>query len=109
MSFSVTAKSTLLIITVALLLAQPIAGQGKKRLIPYPQWADERDEDQEISLELVEIRVAGRPVVLGEPFETDGNWLKNMELIVRNIGKKPIVAFGVGGGLLKFHRKGDPD
>ena|ERR1700680_321006 len=102
MSSLVTAKSTLLIIAVALVVvSQPIAGQVKKRLIPYPQWADERDEDEKISLELVEIRVAGRLVVLGEPFEADENWLKDMTLIVRHIGKKPIVAFGVGGELLE--------
>jgi hypothetical protein len=85
---------------IILLLAHPAIGQVKKRLIPLPDWATKYEEDEEIQLELIEIRVAGKPVVLGQPFDADENWLKNMTLRVKNISDRPIVAFGVGGGLL---------
>ena len=85
---------------ITLLFAHPAAGQVKKRLIPFPEWASSYEEGEEIQLELVELRVAGKPVITGQPFDADENWLKGLTLRVKNIGDKPIVAFGVGGGLL---------
>ncbi len=51
-------------------------------------------------LEFIEIKMAGKPVVLGQPFDADESWLKGMTLRVKNLSDKPIVAFGVGGGLI---------
>lgn len=87
-------------IVLSLLFAPSVAGQVKNRLIPFPEWAALYDEDEEIPLEIVGIKVAGRAVVLGQTFKADGSWLKDMTLSVKNIGDKPIIAFGVGGGLL---------
>jgi hypothetical protein len=92
--------SLLSLIVVTLLSVHPIVGQLKKRVIPFPEWASSSEED-ESQLELVEIKVAGRPIVLGQSFDAAENWLKDMTLRVKNISKKPIVAFGIGGGLLK--------
>ena len=87
-------------IALSLLLVRVADGQVKDRLVPFPDWASSYDEDEEVPLELVEIKVAGRPVILGQPFASGGDWLKNMTLRVKNISNKPILAFGVGGGLL---------
>ena len=88
------------LIFLSLLWVPSVVGQVKERLIPFPGWASSLDEDEEVPLELIEIKVAGRPVTLGQPFAADGSWLKNMTLRVKNISGKPILAFGVGGGLL---------
>ena len=85
---------------ITLLLARPAVGQVKKRFVPLPEWASSNQEDEEVQLELVEIKVGGKLVILGQPFDADESWLKDMTLRVKNIGDKPIVAFGVGGGLL---------
>jgi hypothetical protein len=90
---------TALCVLVVLICIQPATAQTKKRLIPFPDWSLDNTDD-EVSLELVEIKIAGKPIALDKPFDADDNWLKNMTLRVKNIGTKPIVAFGVGGGLL---------
>lgn len=88
------------LICLSLLCAPAAAGQAKDRLIPFPDWASSFEKDDEVPLEIVEIKVAGRPVILGQPFAADGDWLKQMTLRVKNISDKPILAFGVGAGLL---------
>lgn len=95
-----TRTASLGVILLSLLFAPSVAGQVRDRLIPFPQWAASFDEDEEVPLEIVGIKVAGKAVVLGQTFEADGDWLKNMTLSVRNISNKPIIVFGVSGGLL---------
>jgi hypothetical protein len=85
---------------LTLLFVRPVIAQVKSRLVPFPEWASSYVEDEETPLELVEIKVAGKSIILGQPFDADENWLKNMTLRVKNISNKPIIAFGVGGGLL---------
>jgi hypothetical protein len=87
-------------VLLSLLSVRAADGQAKNRLVPFPEWASSYDEDEEVPLELVEIKVAGRQVILGQVFSADENWLKDMTLRVKNISNKPIIAFGVGGGLL---------
>ena len=87
-------------VLISLLSVRAADGQVKNRLIPFPEWASSYDEDEEVPLELVEIKVAGMPVTLGQVFSADESWLKGMALRVKNISNKPIIAFGVGGGLL---------
>jgi len=88
-------------LSIALVLfgAQAATAQTKQRLIPFPGWSLD-NTDNEVSLELVEIKLAGNPITLDKLFDADDHWLKNLTLSVKNIGTKPIVAFGVGGGLL---------
>lgn len=102
-SRGIRAASLVFVILSLLFVPPALAGQMKSRLIPFPEWAiltAEEEADEEIPLELVEIKVAGRRVTLGQPFEAGENWLNDMTLVVRNVGNKPITAFGVGGGLL---------
>lgn len=99
MKYSGNVKPTALSL-ILLFFIQPVFGQVKKRVLPFPEWSAASDED-EIALELAEIRVGGRPIILGQAFDADENWLKNMTLRVKNISKKAIVAFGLGGGLLE--------
>jgi len=86
-------------VAFVLLGAEVGMAQTKNRLIPFPDWSLDNTDD-ELSLELLEIKIAGKPIALDTPFDADDNWLKDMTLRVKNIGTKPIVAFGVGGGLL---------
>ena len=94
-------QKSIIIISVAVVVmcVHASTAQTKKRLVPFPDWSLDNTDD-EASLELVEIRIAGKPIALENTFAADDNWLKNMTLRVKNIGTKPIVAFGVGGGLL---------
>jgi hypothetical protein len=87
-----------LIVLFLLLCAQVAFGQSKQRIIPFPEWSVTDDEYQ---LELLEIKVAGKRVGIGELFEADDHWLKSMTLKVKNVSTKAIAAFGVGGGLLQ--------
>jgi hypothetical protein len=88
------------IVVLSLAFVRPVVAQVKSRLVTFPDWASSYDEDEEVPLELVEIKVSGKPVVLGRQFDADENWLKNLTLRIKNISNKPITAFGVGGGLL---------
>ena len=56
--------------------------------------------DEEVALELIEIKIGNTPISFDQSFDADDNWLKHLTLRVKNIGTKPIVAFGIGGGLL---------
>ena len=78
---------------------QSTSAQTKKRVIPFPAWSLDNTDDP-VSLELTEIKIGDKPIALDTSFDADDTWLKNMTLRVKNIGTKPIVAFGVGGGLL---------
>jgi hypothetical protein len=90
---------SILSIAIVLIGIQVATAQTKKRLIPVPAWSLD-STDEAVSLELLEIKIAGKPIALDQAFDADDNWLKNMSLRVKNIGTKPIVAFGIGGGLL---------
>lgn len=61
------------VVLLSLMCAAPVAGQVKNRLVPFPGWAASLGEDEEVPPELVEIKVAGRAVVLGQPFAADGD------------------------------------
>ncbi len=99
MNYSSRTRTILLsLLVVTVCFALPVAGQVKKRIIMLPEWStlDEQEEDR---LELIEIKVAGRPVIPGQAFDADENWLKDMTLRVKLIGPKPVVAFQVSGVL----------
>ncbi len=51
------------------------------------------------ALRVVEIRVAGNPVTLGQPFEADDDWLKNLSLKVKNVSGRTINVMPVSFGL----------
>jgi len=78
---------------------QSTSAQTKKRVIPFPAWSLDSTDDP-VSLELIEIKIGDKPIALDTPFDANDTWLRNMTLRVKNIGTKPIVAFGLGGGLL---------
>ena len=42
------------------------------------------------SLKIIEIKVDGKIISLGQPFSASGDWLKNLTVKVRNISGKPI-------------------
>jgi len=73
-----------------LIATQNTAAQTKRCLIPLPE-RSVHDTDDEVSLELIEIKIDGKPIAPDTPFDTDAAWLKNLTLRVKNIGTKPIV------------------
>ena len=99
MSFLSKTKATYLILVIlGLSFALPVTGQVKKRVITLPEWSP-LYEDEEFRVELVEIRIAGRPVIPGHAFDADGDWLKQLTFRVRIIAPSPVVAFGLSGEL----------
>jgi hypothetical protein len=85
---------------LVVLVFQIVCAQTKKRLIHIPNLSIDNVEGP-VLLEVVGIKIAGKPIAVGAPFDASDNWLGKMTLSVKNIGPKPIVAFGVGGGLLQ--------
>jgi hypothetical protein len=86
-------------LAIILLFTPAALGQIKNRIIPLRGWTE--DSSHRAILELVEIRIAGRRITPNLPFEAGENWLKDMTLLVKNIGKKPIVFLSIGGGLIE--------
>jgi hypothetical protein len=88
----------LLILPLTAEIAYP---QVTKRIIPLQQWVIDAERRAEyIQLEL-DFLLDGKQIQPDREFDSDGNWLKKLIVRVRNVGKKPIVVFGVGGGLLE--------
>jgi len=75
--------------------------QTKKRIIDLLSPESPAKHKDEIDLEIVEIKIAGRPIALGQSFDADDNWLKDMTLRVKNVGTKPIAFFDIGGALFE--------
>jgi hypothetical protein len=73
-------RFTVLVVAV-LIGVQAVTAQTKKRLIPFPAWSLD-NTDEEVSLELVEINIAGKPIVFDKPSDADDNWLKHLTLPV---------------------------
>jgi hypothetical protein len=75
------------------------AAQTKTRLLTlFPSLSN---HDDEICLEVVEIKYGGRPIPFDKPFAANGSWLAAMSLRVKNVGTKPIGFFNISGGLLQ--------
>jgi hypothetical protein len=65
-----------------------------------------------VSLQIIDIRVAGKPIVLGEPFAADDEtWLKSLTFRVKNISGKTINSMyvGLGFGFPEFGKDGRND
>lgn len=74
-----------------------IEGAVKNRVIHlHPAGASE-----EGALEIIQIELAGKAITLGQPFEADENWLKELRIKFRNVSNKPITHFNFGGGLIR--------
>jgi hypothetical protein len=92
--------SVLWVVLFVVTFSHPSFGQSKDRIIPFPEWSSTSD-DEDVVLELVGIKVGNKQITLGKTFPSDQDWLKEMKLVVKNVSKKPIVSFGIGGGLLE--------
>lgn len=96
----------LLTFLFALLFASSVLAQTQDRVIFYDGLCEESSDDSEDEankclLELIDIQVAGKPVVSGKQFVADENWLKNLKIRVKNISGKPFVYVAVGFGLIE--------
>ena len=52
-----------------------------------------------VAIEIIEIKVAGVPVTLGQPFTAGEDWLKDLTVRVRNVSAKPMVWVSMGFGM----------
>lgn len=89
------------IFIILLFSIQPVFGQVKGRIIPFPDRSLSSEDPDKIVLELIEVRVAGKPINLDERFEANENWIKQMTLVIKNVSKRSIAVIGLGGELLE--------
>jgi hypothetical protein len=73
--------------------------QTRKRVIVFPSWSASK-EDEDVVLEVVEIRVNGKKIAFDTPFEAGDDWLRTMTLQIENVGRRPLSMIEIDGGLL---------
>lgn len=64
-------------------------GQSQERVL---DWYQGKPAPETKVLEIVEIKVEGKPVSLGEPFRAGKDWFKTLIIRVRNISDRPVEA-----------------
>lgn len=78
---------------LVLLLAIPLCafaqqeGQPRERVL---DWYQGNQASETKVLEILEIRVEGKPVSMGKPFSAGKDWFKTLIFRVRNISDKPV-------------------
>ena len=79
------------IITVSLPLL--VFGQQQDRIV---DWQPVRIISEAKVLEVVDVKVDGRSIKIGQPFTANEDWLNTLTFRVRNISNKTINLFGFG-------------
>src|SRR5262245_41712229 len=78
----------------------PVASlaQNGMRIIRFEK---AKEDDDEVYLELLSVKVGDKEVPLNEPFTVGANWLKDLKLRVKNISGKTIECAEVSFGILE--------
>lgn len=78
---------------ITLSLSFIVNGQEQDRII---DWQTVRLMSDAKVLEIVEVKVNGKSITIGQPFTADDHWLDTLSFKVRNISDKTINLFGFG-------------
>ena len=93
----------LVLVAICLMLglfsASQTIAQTKKRVIVFPDWSASNDE-KDVVLDVVEVRVDGKKIAFNTPFEAGDDWLKTMTVQVKNVSGRPLSMIEIDAGLL---------
>jgi hypothetical protein len=78
---------------LALSLPLIVSNHGQDRIV---DWHPVRTVSGVQVLEIVDVKVAGKPIRIGQPFTADDDWLDKLTFRVRNVSGKTITVFGFG-------------
>lgn len=78
---------------VALSLHLPVTGLETDRVV---DWHPVHIMTETKVLEIVDVKVAGESITIGQPFAADDDWLETLTFRVRNVSGKTITLFGFG-------------
>lgn len=81
--------------TAILILALPlfVSAQAQDRIL---DWYQGKSVPEVKVLEIIEIKVEGKTVAIGQPFMASKDWLKSLTFKVRSVSGKPIKVFNLG-------------
>jgi len=95
-----------IIISIALFAVTPAFSQSSNKVLewskfPIGNYHDTSAPDIELSrqingIEIEEVRVNGRPIVIGEPFAANVDWLKDLTFLVKNVSSEQVMAIQIG-------------
>ena len=88
---------SILILVFVMILSLSATAQTQKRVINV----FDENKDSEQLLELIDIKIDSKSIVVGKQFKADENWLKDLKIRVKNISGKPLVCFGLSFGLIE--------
>lgn len=70
-----------------------VSGQEPDRVV---DWQPVRLTSEAKVFEIVDIKVAGKSIIIGQPFAADNDWLDALTFRVRNVSGKTITVLGFG-------------
>lgn len=85
-----------------------VVGQSKNRIIEYPVFPIDQIDSAEKGinpsglknvLELVDIKVSGRSITIGQPFSAEEDWLRSLVFRMKNTSERSIVGARISFGL----------
>lgn len=88
----------LLIFCITAIAPSIVTAQEGLRIIRFEK---AREDDDEVYLELLSVKVGDKDVALNEPFLIDQTWLKDLKLRVKNVSGKTIECAYVSFGILE--------
>jgi hypothetical protein len=97
---------TAIIISIALFAASPTFSQSQAKVLewskfPIGNYSATSAPNIELSkqiggIEINEVLVNGRPIIIGEPFAADVDWLKDLTFRVKNVSSEQVMAIQIG-------------
>lgn len=97
---------TAIIISIALFAASQTFSQSKTKVLEWSKFpignynatsAPDIELSKQINgVEIKEVRVNGRPIIIGEPFAGDVDWLKDLTFLVKNVSSEQVMAIQIG-------------
>lgn len=81
--------------------SQPAPGASARDRIIRAEKPSIGDDHEPPAVHIVRISLANRPIDINKPFSADDQWLKNLQITIRNVGKSKIHCVGVAFGLLE--------
>jgi len=97
---------TAIIFSMALFAVTPAFSQSSNKVLAWSEFpignynatsAPDIELSKQINgIEIEEVRVNGKPIVIGVPFAADVDWLKDLTFLVKNVSSEQVMAIQIG-------------